>query len=66
MKPITEAEYWEHRNNYDGVCLACGEWTDGDVEPDARRYRCEFCEAHEVYGVEEAILMERLEVVEPR
>lgn len=35
-----------------GMCLACGELADG-VEPDARRYECECCGAHKVYGFEE-------------
>ena len=34
-----------------GICFACG------VEPDARRYHCEFCGEHRVYGCEEAALM---------
>lgn len=62
LKPITEAEYREHRANYDGVCLGCGDWTTGGVEPDARHYRCEACGAHEVYGIEEAIILDRLQV----
>lgn len=64
LRPITTAEYQDHRTNYDGVCLGCGDWTFGGVEPDARRYRCDSCGALEVYGIEEALLMNRLEVEE--
>jgi len=39
-----------------GFCLACGDDCDG-VEPDARKYRCEGCGAHKVYGAEELMLM---------
>ena len=33
-----------------------------DVEPDARRYPCEFCGNHSVYGLQEALLMDRVSV----
>lgn len=39
-----------------GFCLACGEEAEC-VEPDARRYECDYCHAHEVYGAEECLLM---------
>ena len=38
-----------------GFCIACGEEQDG-CEPDARRYECESCGAHRVYGAEELLL----------
>jgi len=38
-----------------GLCVACGEETDG-VEPDARRYECDHCGEHAVYGLEELAL----------
>jgi hypothetical protein len=60
---ISEAEYQMHRNDYDGICLSCGEWTSGDCEPDAREYRCGFCDKDTVYGCEEALVMLRIEIV---
>ena len=39
-----------------GICVACGE-DAYDVEPDARRYVCECCGAHRVYGAEELLIM---------
>jgi hypothetical protein len=39
-----------------GFCLACGKEADG-VEPDARKYACEYCEAPKVYGLEELVMM---------
>lgn len=56
----TEAEYHRHVNDSDGLCLACGGWTCGGVEPDARRYPCELCDMEKVYGAEEVLLMGRL------
>jgi predicted RNA-binding Zn-ribbon protein involved in translation (DUF1610 family) len=39
-----------------GFCTACGEEVDG-VEPDARKYECEHCGEHAVYGADELVLM---------
>jgi hypothetical protein len=39
-----------------GFCLACGATAHG-VEPDARKYVCESCEAPKVYGLEELVMM---------
>lgn len=39
-----------------GFCLACGEQAY-NVEPDARRYECDSCGAHKVYGCQELLLM---------
>jgi hypothetical protein len=39
-----------------GFCLWCGAETQG-VEPDAREYECDSCQAHKVYGAEELLIM---------
>ena len=39
-----------------GFCLACGEKAYG-CEPDARGYHCECCDADQVYGAEEVMIM---------
>lgn len=39
-----------------GFCLACGEEQEG-CEPDARKYRCENCGEHKVYGASEIVIM---------
>ena len=39
-----------------GFCLACGADACG-VEPDARGYECEECQAPKVYGAEEVMMM---------
>ena len=39
-----------------GICGACG--ADAmNVEPDARKYPCESCDAERVYGAQEWLLM---------
>lgn len=39
-----------------GICLFCGVEASG-VEPDARRYKCESCGEHYVYGAEQLLIM---------
>ena len=46
----------EHQDNYDGVCLKCGEITEGGVEPDAEGYECSSCGASAVMGMELALV----------
>lgn len=54
IKVISEDEYREMDDNYQGICLACGEIAD-ECEPDARKYECQACGAKKVYGIEEAL-----------
>ncbi len=39
-----------------GACRSCEERVR-EVEPDARRYKCEYCGKLEVYGLEELLMM---------
>ena len=39
-----------------GFCVACGS-EHFECEPDARRYACESCGEHAVYGAEELLIM---------
>lgn len=39
-----------------GFCIVCGDEADG-CEPDARKYKCESCGMHQVYGAGEIALM---------
>ena len=39
-----------------GFCVACGEMSEDNVEPDAREYKCDNCGERAVYGAEELIL----------
>jgi len=45
-----------NNDEFIGFCLACGEEAL-EIEPDARKYTCEFCSAREVYGAEETLIM---------
>jgi hypothetical protein len=59
-KVVLEACDIEYGN---GICLSCGNVQSG-CEPDAREYKCEECGRHRVYGLEEAILMQAVELGE--
>jgi hypothetical protein len=61
---LSESEFAELAMNYGGVCLRCGEITYSGCEPDARRYPCDDCGKNGVYGVEEALIMGRIEFTE--
>lgn len=60
-KSITEdrviATCMRRMNSLDdpGICLSCGEDTDG-VEPDAERYLCVHCGNHSVYGSDQILI----------
>lgn len=59
---ISMEEYEEHRENYDGVCLNCEEFTSGGVEPDAENYHCEMCDEDYVIGIESAFMQGDIEL----
>lgn len=48
-----------------GICLACGELADG-CEQDAEKYECDFCGKLQVYGLEQALLMGYITLVDER
>lgn len=60
---MTEAEYHQHVQDYDGYCTACEEVTQyGDVEPDARNRKCLDCDRRTVMGVEQALIAGHIEI----
>jgi hypothetical protein len=40
-----------------GFCLACGEQSDDNCEPDARNYKCSACGEMQVFGASEILIM---------
>ena len=54
--PVSTEDFEE---DHAGICLDCGEIASG-CEPDARNYLCESCNTHQVFGMEEALLMGRI------
>jgi len=61
MLKVAEEQMLTDRDR--GYCIYCGEEAYG-VEPDARKYECEACGKEGVYGLEEMLLMGRVEIVE--
>ena len=49
---MTEAEYQRMRENYNGLCVSCGKEILGGIEPDAKKYHCEYCEKLTVFGID--------------
>jgi hypothetical protein len=48
--------------SYSGICLACGAIKDSGVEPDATGYPCDACDAHQVCGIEHALITGQLDI----
>ena len=62
MKTTTE-RYHEACENLEGVCTVCQEFVnEGLCEPDAEDYTCENCGGQTVFGAEQALMLELLEV----
>jgi hypothetical protein len=53
---MSEHEYIDATESYEGFCIYCGE-TESGIEPDAREYKCEGCGKYGVFGFEELLLM---------
>lgn len=47
-----------------GGCTACGKVIEGGVEPDARNYECEHCGQKKVFGLEELVIMDGVELID--
>jgi hypothetical protein len=62
---MTEREYQSYCNDFAGYCTGCDDITEfSGVEPDAREYECPKCEKKTLYGIEEALMMLQLDIVE--
>ena len=56
MITMSEDDFMDHCDSYDGLCRSCGEITWGGTEPDAEGYPCEECGEDEVIGMENALI----------
>lgn len=63
MIPVPHADYLRMRGEYIGLCLECHEEREC-TEPDACSYPCEECKSDRVFGIEELLLMGRIEITE--
>jgi hypothetical protein len=64
IKVMSEDEYRDRSQDYSGLCLACGDISEGGVEPDAEHYECGACGERRVVGLELALVMGRIEFEE--
>lgn len=60
---MTQEAFGSARSDDEGRCLACEAEAFG-VEPDARKYKCEECGENKVYGMEELLIMGKIEIDE--
>lgn len=58
---IDSDEYERKCDEYEGICIKCGRWRE-NVEPDAEKYECYDCGENAVYGAEQAVLLELLQI----
>jgi CxxC motif-containing protein len=61
MVSATTEEIMAHDS---GICLSCGKEVHEGIEPDARSYRCDFCERYQVYALEELLVMGRIVLID--
>jgi len=61
---LTEDEYVRLNESGGGACLACGEIHEGGVEPDAEGYECYVCGARRVCGIEQCLILGRVELTD--
>ena len=62
MFNLTKDEYLAMREDYSGFCTACGAEVCG-IEPDARNCICDECDNNSVFGVEELLMMGKIEFI---
>ena len=59
---LTRRQYQTLHDSMQGICRACGHTRD-TVEPDAEGYPCPTCGSAEVYGVEQLLIREEVEII---
>jgi Zn finger protein HypA/HybF involved in hydrogenase expression len=55
---ISEDEYRNASENYEGWCTKCNSFTRDQTEPDAEGYDCPECEENTVVGADNALVMQ--------
>lgn len=60
---VTNDEAWEADDKLGGFCLACGDYSEGDCEPDATKYPCHLCGSREVYGFANLVIMGKVSII---
>ena len=47
-----------------GYCVACGEERTEFTEPDTEKQKCEACGQHQVYGLDNLLIMGLIDITE--
>lgn len=61
---MTSEQFEEHKENGAGYCLRCDAITSLDVEPEDEGCECQDCKNLSVMGVEAALTLEKVEIVD--
>lgn len=64
MKKMTADDYSYYSSKYYGHCSECDSIQEGGCEPDATEVKCDYCGADKVSGLETAMLIGQVEIVE--
>ena len=59
---ISTEDFRQHREDNDGYCATCEEWTGEFCEFDASGDECPDCGEFTVYGCEEALVMGLIDI----
>ena len=60
---LSEAEYSQAAEQYQGYCTVCDDLTRDATEPDAENYKCPTCDGLTVMGTEQAMMLGKIEIV---
>ena len=61
---LSKGDYRYIRDNYGGICANCKAVILDGIEPDAQKYLCELCDTKQVYGIDEYLIRELLDITD--
>jgi Zn finger protein HypA/HybF involved in hydrogenase expression len=61
---LTTAQFESYQNENSGYCKDCDEITTDGVEPDAEEYECPECRKETVMGLDNALVLEHIEIMD--
>lgn len=60
---VTESEYKDACDSNLGFCIECKKFTREMVEPDAENYECPECESNNVFGAEQSLILDHIQII---
>jgi hypothetical protein len=60
---VDKQKYDDLAEGFGGICLACGEFYEGAIDPEAEEEECPSCGEVKLYGIEQAVYLERVRLV---